>query len=1066
MSTDEGELQVSVVGLVDLNWTIYLAILTGTTALHGLAVGVALAATTFQSPIAITVAAIVGGLCALMRLYKVPLAVGRIVFVFLHSVELVLAVATLGWAPVTVWFGMYVSIAVGVFFGRRGVWFFSSFLCLVLLFGAGLTEAGVSFETAAGAVNDPSVWFRVGLLHLLVVAGMAVIVAYMLSVIVTADTESRNVHAAMQEQRQALVAARQSRSATELQIGEAQKIQSLAHLTRGLAHLVNNALTVVRTAADRLARGKASTEIQPTAREISEAANQCAQAIDDILAFSRRTPPERRLVYVQDELADFEAVLRQTAPKDIELLVRLDELPPIMADPLRLRQSVLNLMLNALAATTSGGSIRITLESRRVGLDGIVGARQPLSPGRYAVVTVEDDGSGMDGPTLERATDPFFTTRVAQNNEGLGLTVVQNVVESFDGAIVLNSTVGAGTRAALYIPHADLTTSKVTVSQDSDSSAASADESGPTPAELESFDTSDDWMQPSAERMVRSLTLLFGIATGTTLFLGTFNDVASLVVGAAGTIVCLVTLLSNKPTTVLQFVWIMVAIVAAAGLVIVRNGFMTPVAMTVLTTGVLLCAVYTNKAITVGALLLSTSLFFMIPLVSDLQVWNDGNVDIGISRNWVRIGLLWPVVLLFNADLILDVLDAAQGRITAVSSATLEMRRLQIQGADENNALLGAQRTAERAMRVEATGRAVSVVAHDINNALNSILGWSALLERDPNPRAEDVAEAAAAFESSVRVASKLASQLRPMSDHVRTEPAAVEMSAEVTACKSRIRQLLMHPFAIAYDLNKGVYAPVERVEFSRILMNLVSNARDAMGDSGVVTIRCFRNAPANEAVLEVSDTGSGIDEQLHRRIFDPYFTTKSTGRGTGLGLYSVLQMVESSGGQVALESKVGHGTTISVRWPQAPQVEQTPPPHSKQVSTDIPTLPILLAEDDVLVRKILVAGLRRAGFNVVAATDGTDALEKMALAEDWAALCTDAVMPGASVTTVYECFRQQFPTRPVLLISGYVPEELNDVRLAPDVRFLPKPVTPLDLCTALLEEIAQSGGGSRAPAA
>jgi CheY-like chemotaxis protein len=234
--------------------------------------------------------------------------------------------------------------------------------------------------------------------------------------------------------------------------------------------------------------------------------------------------------------------------------------------------------------------------------------------------------------------------------------------------------------------------------------------------------------------------------------------------------------------------------------------------------------------------------------------------------------------------------------------------------------------------------------------------------------------------------------------------------------------------------------------------MNLVLNARDAMPRGGSIRIRTANGD--GHAVLEVSDTGDGMDPETLRRIFQPFFSTKKRG-GTGLGLHTVQGIVEQAGGGIRTRSEPGRGTTFTICLPRAERDGRT------TESRDVPRAPragtetILLAEDEDSVRKLLTHFLRAAGYRVMEAADGLDALrvfEQHAGAVDL--LLTDVIMPGLDGREVARKAQVSQPGLKVIYISGYTDDVLLDAgELGPGISFLRKPLR-LDSLSALIREV------------
>ncbi|MCA9642645.1 MAG: response regulator, partial [Myxococcales bacterium] len=224
-----------------------------------------------------------------------------------------------------------------------------------------------------------------------------------------------------------------------------------------------------------------------------------------------------------------------------------------------------------------------------------------------------------------------------------------------------------------------------------------------------------------------------------------------------------------------------------------------------------------------------------------------------------------------------------------------------------------------------------------------------------------------------------------------------------------------------------------------------------AMPDGGKLTLKSY--VRGERIWLEVSDTGLGMAEDVSARAFEPFFTTKPVGKGTGLGLSTVYGVVSQAGGEISVRSEPGKGATFRIWLPvttEIPEETHRPPSSSKWSVADHRR--VLLVEDDPGVRRGAARTLRRAGYEVVEASNGVDALERWS--EDIEALVTDAVMPELGGKALIEELRKRKPTLAVVLMSGHAPDVLGDALNRLDVVYLPKPYSPAELLDALKRAI------------
>ena len=366
-----------------------------------------------------------------------------------------------------------------------------------------------------------------------------------------------------------------------------------------------------------------------------------------------------------------------------------------------------------------------------------------------------------------------------------------------------------------------------------------------------------------------------------------------------------------------------------------------------------------------------------------------------------------------------------------------------------------------QAQRLEAVGRLAGGVAHDFNNILTAITGYSDLLLDDlapDDPKRPDVKE----IKAAAARAAALTRQLLAFSRKQVLQTRVLDLNAVVRGLETMLRRLLGEDvrLEVALGLDLGaVRADPGQIE--QVVLNLAVNARDAMPEGGRLTLetanvsldeeyaRAHPGASAGPHVLlAVSDTGTGMDEATRSRLFEPFFTTKAVGKGTGLGLSTVYGIVKQSGGSIWVYSEPGRGATFKIYLPRVdapveePLAVRAPAPVRGGHET------VLLAEDDAGVRDVVASTLEQKGYRVLRASDGQVALElARALTDSIALLITDIVMPGRTGRELAETLGAERPGLKVLYLSGYTDDAV--VRhgvLEAGVPFLQKPFTPAAL--------------------
>jgi two-component system cell cycle sensor histidine kinase/response regulator CckA len=374
-----------------------------------------------------------------------------------------------------------------------------------------------------------------------------------------------------------------------------------------------------------------------------------------------------------------------------------------------------------------------------------------------------------------------------------------------------------------------------------------------------------------------------------------------------------------------------------------------------------------------------------------------------------------------------------------------------------------------QAQKMDAVGRLAGGVAHDFNNLL-TVIGahTSFLLESiDSGDARHDDAEE---IQKAAIRAAGLTRQLLAFSRKQILKPTVLDLNAIIAEASKMLERLLGEDIEIVTHLADDLGAVVaDSTQLDQVLINLAVNARDAMPDGGVLTItsrnttivanvqHSNRVIPAGDyTVLEMSDTGVGMDAEMRARLFEPFFTTKETGKGTGLGLATVYGIVKQSAGYIMVESILGAGTTFQIYLPVA---------HASHEDNDVQTAEnvsvrgvetVLLIEDEVAVREIANRILKRKGYVVLLASSGEDALAVSAAFHSPIHLViSDAVMPGMCGAEVVRRLQEQRPGLKALFMSGYTDDEiLRRGIVSSTAAFIQKPFTLDDFTRAAREAL------------
>ncbi len=387
------------------------------------------------------------------------------------------------------------------------------------------------------------------------------------------------------------------------------------------------------------------------------------------------------------------------------------------------------------------------------------------------------------------------------------------------------------------------------------------------------------------------------------------------------------------------------------------------------------------------------------------------------------------------------------------------------------------------AQKIQAMGQLAGGVAHDFNNLLTAIIGFcDLLLQRHAagDPSFSDIMQ----IKQNANRAANLVRQLLAFSRRQTLRPRVIDVAEALTELSHLLRRLLGETISLDLVLGRDV-GPirVDPGQFDQVIINLAVNARDAMPHGGRLVIRTYADhitapqgdgpeyiSPGAYAVVEVADTGEGMSAETRARIFEPFFSTKPKGEGTGLGLSTVYGIVRQTNGFIQVASTPGEGTLFTIHLPRheggtAPRTSETEGAKSQEDLTGAGTL--LLVEDEDAVRVFATRALRNKGYQVLEAKTGEGALSlfESEKAANIRLLITDVVMPGIDGLTLARQVRQDHPTLPVILISGYAEDVARETIAADDaVHFLAKPFSLKDLAARVKKVLAGTATDS-APA-
>ena len=382
------------------------------------------------------------------------------------------------------------------------------------------------------------------------------------------------------------------------------------------------------------------------------------------------------------------------------------------------------------------------------------------------------------------------------------------------------------------------------------------------------------------------------------------------------------------------------------------------------------------------------------------------------------------------------------------------------------NEQLRLERQLAESQKMEAIGKLAGGVAHDFNNMLTAILGYSSMIHEDAPPKSS-IQQQATQIRRAAESAATLTQKLLAFSRRQVLQTNQVDFAAMLDNLVVLIRRVIGENITVTTHADANLWQILaDPVQVEQSIVNLAINARDAMPNGGTLQITA-RNAPRPKGErrpegevrpgeyvqITVTDTGIGMDEATRTRMFEPFFTTKPHGQGTGLGLSTVYGFVRQCGGYIGVMSTPGKGTSIELLLPRAPamrDVKPHTPPTQLTETGNSGRETVLVAEDEEAVREFAVESLQRHGYNVIAAPSGEEAL-KVASTHDGTIhlLLSDVVMPGMKGPELANRLRALRPGLRVLLMSGYAADVVTSDDLK-DSALVAKPFSPASLTRAV----------------
>ena len=386
--------------------------------------------------------------------------------------------------------------------------------------------------------------------------------------------------------------------------------------------------------------------------------------------------------------------------------------------------------------------------------------------------------------------------------------------------------------------------------------------------------------------------------------------------------------------------------------------------------------------------------------------------------------------------------------------------------------------TLRQMQRLEAVGQLTSGVAHDFNNLLTVVLGNLDFLQRTLQGTDERVLQRLSYMRAAAERGARLTTQLLAFSRRQKLDTRQLDLNETVAAMRDLLQSTIGGQVKLLTNLAEDLWpALVDPTQIELVILNLAINGRDAMEVGGSIAIdtanvhiasrpqRPEEPEPGDYVVLSITDTGSGMSDEVLAKAFEPFFTTKEVGKGSGLGLAQVYGFAKQSGGGVRIDTRLGHGTSVKVYLPRAAgemamaavpadRTESAPVGHPRRAT-------ILLVDDDPAVREITGSLLEEHGYQVVQAGNGATALAVLRDRPSIDLLLVDFAMPGMNGAEVAVLAKRQRPELPVVYVTGYA--DLAALEGVSDERIVRKPYQDNELARKLAAALEAAGAAPRA---
>ena len=457
-----------------------------------------------------------------------------------------------------------------------------------------------------------------------------------------------------------------------------------------------------------------------------------------------------------------------------------------------------------------------------------------------------------------------------------------------------------------------------------------------------------------------------------------------------------------------------------------------------------------------------------VPLIGRRKDGSFSYLELSLSR-WESEGRKYVTAILRDMNERHAAEEARKAAIQELAevNATLEQRI-----AEGTSQLLQAEEALRQSAKMEAIGQLTGGIAHDFNNLLQGVIGALDLVQRRiETGRVGDVGRFLDGAMASAKRAAALTHRLLAFARRQPVDPRPVDMNRLIAAVEELLRRSIGEAIAMSVVRELDLWlVRCDGHQLENALLNLAINARDALPDGGELIIetsnvtlhaqegRLWELPPGEYVSLRVTDSGVGMPPDVKARAFDPFYTTKPIGQGTGLGLSMIYGFVRQSAGSVRIDSEVGKGTTVRLLLPryhgEAEQLEAVDAAAPDQFAAKNEV--ILVVEDEAVVRLLIVDVLTDLGYQTLEAADGPTALRILLSSQRIDLLVTDIGLPGLNGRQLADAALERRPTLKILFMTGYAENAASNSFLASGMEIIAKPIT-MDALAARISEIMRS---------